>query len=309
MKTTRYLLQIFVGCLASGVTWGQVGTMPIPQADTAILDTAVEIVPAAGGAQTQYIYRYTVTNPATSNDPLYRFSVDISAPGRDFRRPTLQTMPKQGGARTRLMQEEVDLLYPFFGRQGEGVVSIGLECPSGWTGGLRKDATVVCYAANDTPLIDPGESLSGFAIYSRFPPMLRDVDVRAFWTVVVDSHDDEATIDKEAAFNVLESLRRPQRALAPTYVFPNQAEHYSLFEQDLAEMISLGWIPNATLATELSAIIDEAGELFESGQGITAKLRLWQTATSTSDVTILRRRTRRSIRVRICQIQTIESPC
>lgn len=261
---------------AAASVQAQVGTMPIPQTDTAELTTTVQVVPGvSGGPPTEYIYRYTVTNPASSSDPLYRFSVDVSAEEGDFRRPVLQTVPKQAGAATLPVQDEIDRFAPFFGLRGENVVPIGLECPSGWTGGLRTDATVVCYAANGTPLIAPDESLSGFAIHSRFPPALRDIDTRAFWTVIVDSLEtDESSIDREAAFQVIEGLKRPQRGLAPASFFPNRREHYSNFESDLAEMIGLGWIPDAALAAELTTIVDDAGELFRTGQGLDAKIRL-----------------------------------
>lgn len=245
---------------------GQTGIMPIPQIDTAQVETTVEIVKAAGGEPTQYIYRYTVTNPVTSSDGYYKFSLDISSTVFAFRSPTplslfptLQTVPKQGGTTTSPFLDEVDLFAPFInGFEGQHVVPIGLECPPGWNGGLRRNATVVCYTANDTPKIGPGESLSGFAVHSRFPPMLREVDNTAFWTVVVDDLEEDIDgIDRAAAFQVLENLRRPQIVLGPAFRLPNASEHYVLFARDLAELKSLGWIPNGTLAEELTTIVED----------------------------------------------------
>ena len=276
MNFTRSIAISSLLFVFSNVAFSQVGTMPIPDTDFALLETIVETVQGVpGGQPTEYIYRYTVTNPIASSDPIYKFSVDVSAEERDFRRPALQTVPKQGGNATLALQDEIDRFSPFFGLRGKNVVPIGLECPSGWTGGLRTDGTIVCYAANGTPLIAPGASLSGFAIHSRFPPSLREIDTRPFWTVIVDSlEEDEDGIDRDATFAVLENLKRPQRGLAPASFFPNRREHYSNFEADLAEMIALGWIPDAALATELTTIVDDAGELFRTGQGVNAKLRL-----------------------------------
>lgn len=287
MSTARLIAITGLLLISSSKALAQVGTMPIPNTDTAVLETAVEIIPSVpGGQPTEYIYRYTVTNSISSSDPIYKFSVDISAEERDFRRPVLQTVPKQGGGATLPLQDEIDRFSPFFGLRGDNVVPIGLECPSGWTGGLRTDGTIVCYAANGTPLIAPGESLSGFAIHSRFPPTLRDIDSRAFWTVVVDSlEEEEDDIDRDAAFQVLENLKRPQRGLAPASFFPNRREHYSNFEADLAEMIALGWIPDAALAGELTTIVDDAGELFRTGQGVNAKLRLNDLETAIASAT------------------------
>ena len=270
----------------AGAASAQTGVMPIPQIDTAVVATTVEIVKAVGGVPTQYIYRYTVTNPASSSNSLYKFSLDISGIGRDFRRPTLVTVPKQGGLTTRPFEEEIDFFFPFFGPNGDGVVPIGLECPPGWNGGLRKNATVVCYSSNDAPEIAPGESMSGFAVHSRFPPMLRELDNTAFWTVVVESLDDDILdVDREAAFEVLEDLRRPQRVLGPSFIFPTDRRHYTFFERDLAEMISLGWIPKVALADELTTIIDDAGELFNAAQGTAAKTRLFDVITALDNTT------------------------
>ena len=286
MKKTT-LATIVLGLLGfvSAVN-AQTGTMPIPQIDTALVETTVEIVEGVGGVPTQYIYRYTVTNPATSSNSLYKFSLDISGIGRDFRRPTLVTVPKAGGQQTRPFEEEIDFFFPFFGPNGDGVVPIGLECPPGWNGGLRKNATVVCYSSNDAPEIAPGESMSGFAVHSRFPPMLRELDNTAFWTVVVESLDDDILdIDREAAYEVLEDLRRPQTALGPSYIFPSDRRHYTFFERDLAEMIALGWIPNTMLADELVSIVDDAGELFNTAQGTAAKQRLFDVLTALENST------------------------
>ncbi|HNP65378.1 MAG TPA: Calx-beta domain-containing protein, partial [Woeseiaceae bacterium] len=250
----------------------QTGIMPIPQTDQAIVDVSVDIVPATGTQPTQYIYRYSLTNPASSTSGIYKFSVDVSGQGRSFLRPILQTVPKQGGALTRPIEEEIDLFFPFLGSQGDGVVPIGLECPSGWNGGLRKDATAVCYTANETPEIGPGETLAGFAIHSRLPPMLRNVSTAPFWTVVVDNHED--AVDREAAFDVLENLQQAQTSIGPGYIYPAERRHYTTFEKDVAEMVDMGWVPDAVLAQEIIAIVDDAGELFNSAQGSAAKLRL-----------------------------------
>ena len=72
----------------ANVAVAQVGIMPIPQIDTAEVETTVEIVKAAGGEPTQYIYRYAVTNPATSSDEYYKFGLDISAEVTDFAFPS-----------------------------------------------------------------------------------------------------------------------------------------------------------------------------------------------------------------------------
>ena len=111
MKRT-FAMAVVMGLLGQvSIAFSQTGIMSIPQIDTAQLETTVEIVEAAGGEPTQYIYRYTVTNPASSTDSLYKFSVDISGSVRDFLSPTLQTVPKQAGATTRPFEEEVDFLF------------------------------------------------------------------------------------------------------------------------------------------------------------------------------------------------------
>lgn len=258
--------------LLTSHAFGQVGIMPIPHTDEAVVDVSVDIVPANGTQPTQYIYRYSVTNPATSTDGIYKISIDVSGQGRSFLRPVLQTVPKQGGALTRPIEEEIDLFFPFLGSQGDGVVPIGLECPPGWNGGLRKDATAVCYTANDTPEIAPGQTLVGFAIHSRLPPMLRALSTAAFWTVVVDNHEDD--VDREATFEVLENLKQSQTSIGPGYIYPAERRHYTTFETDVAEMIELGWISDPALAQELVSIVDDAGELFNAAQGSAAKLRL-----------------------------------
>lgn len=283
MNKALVTLATLAALAASQNAGAQVGDMPIPEIDTAEIETTVEIVKAAGGEPTQYIYRYSVTNPATSTDEYYKFGLDISADVGDFafpsstqRLPTLQTVPKQGGATVRPFLEEADLFRPYIqGYEGQGIVPIGLECPPGWNGGVRRNATIVCYAMNDTPGIAPGETLSGFAVHSRFPPMLREVDATAFWTVVVGSLDqDIGSVDRAAAFQVLENLRRPQTTLGPGFEFPSDRAHFVLLARDLADMKALGWIPNPSLAEEITTIIEDAGELYRTGQGIAAKLRL-----------------------------------
>ncbi|MEM8683306.1 MAG: Ig-like domain-containing protein [Pseudomonadota bacterium] len=276
----KRIVTIFIGLLFGlpGVSHSQIGVMPVPQIDTADIEVSVEILPAAGQQPTEYIYRYTVTNPITSADGLYKFSIDISSNSTTLGGllPTLRTVPVRGGLATQPIAEEEQAFFPFLnGYEGRGIVPIGLECPPGWNGGLRRNATAVCYASADTPRIAPGESLSGFAVHSRLPPMLREVDTTAFWTVVVnDLEDDIEDIDREAAYQVLVGLRRPQMTIGPTFNFPREREHYIVFARDLFEMIDLGWIPNAQLAEEVSTIVQDAGDLFRTGQGSAAKLRL-----------------------------------
>lgn len=275
MKKSIASIALLSALVGNSVSQAQVGIMPVPQVDTATIETSVEIV-RVSGQPTEYIYRYSVTNPSSSTANFYKFSIDVSGVGRDFRRPMLTTVPKRAGTATRPIDEEIDFFFPFFSKFGDGVVPIGLECPPGWNGGLRKYATAVCYSANGSPEIEPGQTMSGFAIHSRFPPMLREVDNSAFWTVVVDSHTDElfTGIDQEAAYEVLDDLRQPQMTLGPTYLFPNQREHYLMFVRDFVEVKTLGWIPNLALADQLTDLIDEVGELFRTGQGTAAKLRL-----------------------------------
>jgi hypothetical protein len=282
MTTVLTMLIMFELIHQTSLAGTQTGTMPIPQIDTAEIEATVDIVKASGDEPTQYIYRYVVTNPSSSRNNLYKLSFDISRPGRDDLNPTLRTVPKQAGATTRPFEEEVEFFVSyFFGRHGDGVVSIGLECPDGWNGGLRKDGTAVCYSSNDAPEIGPGESMSGFAIHSRYPPMLREIINTAFWTVVVDSLDaGTEEIDRGAAFEVQESLRRPQLVLGPGYLLPSDEQHFAIFEHDLAEMISTGWIPNKRLADNLSAIVADASRLFHANDGAAAEKRL-------SDVTAI----------------------
>jgi len=273
---------------ATTIVFAQTGIMPIPQIDTAVIAATVEIVPAAGGQPTQYIYRYTVTNPASSSDGYYKFSLDISAKQENSGlRPTLQTFPADGGASTTSFDDELALFAEFpNGFEGQGAVPIGLECPPGWNGGLRRNATVVCYTMTDTPRIAPGTSMSGFAIHSRLPPMLREVDTTAFWTVVVDNFEGiNGEVDRAAAFQVLSDLRRPKMTIGPSFAFPRDREHYKTFVRDLVDMVSLGWIPNATLADELADIIEDAGNLFRTGQGTAAKLRLDDVVTALANAT------------------------
>ena len=275
MKKAFARLAILVWLIQSPVALTQTGIMPIPQTDAAGVKSSVDIVNATGSEPTQYIYRYTITNPASSKNSLYKFSLDISRPGRDDLHPTLRTRPVHAGAKAIPMEDEVNFFRSFFfGRLGDGVVSIGLECPPGWNGGLRKDATAVCYSSNDAPEIGPGESMSGFAIHARYPPILREIANSAFWTVIVHSlEEDGPEVDREAAYEVLEKLRQPQRTLGPGYLLPSDSQYFVLFKQGLAEIISLGWIPNTALANGLTAIVADGSELVDTNDGTAAKQR------------------------------------
>ena len=105
---TKNLLPLV--CLLPIASFAQVGTMPVPQIDTPIVDVTVEIV--TGTAPTEYIYRYSVTNPGTSSADLYKFSIDLSSNSSSlgFRRPTLQTYPVQGGLVAHPIQDEEQAL-------------------------------------------------------------------------------------------------------------------------------------------------------------------------------------------------------
>jgi len=276
MRKTLNTLAMLVLLSQSPVSIAQTGIMPIPEVDAARIESTIDVVSASGGEPTQYIYRYAIANPASSKNSLYKFSLDISRPGRDDLHPTLRTRPVHAGRKAIPMEDEVNFFRSFFfGRLGDGVVSIGLECPPGWNGGLRKDATAVCYSSNDAPEIGPGEFMSGFVIHARYPPILREIANSAFWTVVVDSlEEDGPKIDREAAYDVLEKLRQPQRTLGPGYLLPSDDRFYVLFEKGLAEMISLGWIPSSVLANELTIIVADAGELIDQRNSTAAKQRL-----------------------------------
>ena len=86
--------------------------------------------------------------------------------------------------------------------------------------------------------------------------MLRDVTVFPDWVYVAtdpaDPTGDVGDDQTARAQQIAGSLRVHTYTLGPSDVFPGSYAHWDAFRDSLAQAIALGWVSDATIATNLS---------------------------------------------------------
>lgn len=132
------------------------------------------------------------------------------------------------------------------------VLPFGITVPAGWNGMVTLDGMGGFFGPIDgmtgiSPAIKPGQTMSGLTMVSHGLPTIKNMEFAPDW--MLNMGDKEPTADQEAqAAQVAESLAFHVSVLAPSWTVAGSLAHWDQFQKDVATAVSLGWIPDATLA-------------------------------------------------------------
>ena len=260
-----------------------VGLLPVPVFESA--DVQVGVVRDESNPFVEYVYTYTIGNPATNTGEIWYFKVDISDSEESFDPPADPTLPR-GTANVNFFVYR-DSIQPLLLLPGQSVVPIGQKVPSGWLGGFGRDGFLGFASGTGTPKILPGESLSGFQIISRRVPALRRVNVIPDWVHLVESEGDATEEDRDQAVQVEENLRFTTTTLGPsTVIGQGSFEHWNKLNDDVNRMVNeLQWIV-PTLGGTLLAQLADARAALDADDGTLAKQRLQTLLNTLAQATI-----------------------
>lgn len=266
MKRALGILGHFlVGIGSFGVAQAQqVGLIPVPN----FQNVQVGVLTAFDSSTQSYSYNYTLTNPATNTGNLRAIHVDITiaAGGVEFGGSVL-SIPF--GAQSLTFDDFVSqILAPL---NPPPMVPVGMQVPSGWTGGLGVRGFALFAALDPTKVVAPGQTKSGFSLISLGPPTIRQIEFLPSWVFLVQDHDTIAPEDEQQADMVRTSLVLTAQTLGPSAVFPGSFAQWNQLRDDLNRAISLGWISDPVLAATLVAQLAAARQALDASDGTTAK--------------------------------------
>lgn len=273
------LLVIVVINLLVSSTALAVGLIPVPTLKNVTTRAKVTYDPA----KQWYRYHYSVDNPATNTGEIWNIKIDISRrfiDGSVRLNPNGLTIPL-GTATSTFTEELADYKPPLGFPLGQSVVSIGQQLPSGWDGGFGRDGYAGFSSGNDAVRITPGSSLGGFVLISPGLPTIRKMQVIPDWMLVVPNLDDVTEAEKQQAGDIERKIIFHTHTLGPAGVTNfGGFSHWNLLRDDIEKAITLGWIPDTTLAGTIRTQLAFARTALDAQDGTLAKTRL-QTLLST----------------------------
>lgn len=254
----------------------QVGLDPVPDFESAEIKATVQqqVIECPDlGTVEQYVYNYSVFNPASNTGEVWYIKVDISQPKKTDDEPCDATLPR--GRNPVLFRDYYQTFEPFLRRVGHSVVPVGQRVPPGWAGGFGVDGFLGFASATGTPNILPGQGISGLQLISRRPPVLRAAQVIADWVHLVENHDAVTDQERAQAALVEQKMRYRTVTLGPSgYPQQGSSEHWQQLHDDLNRMINdLQWIEPALGAT-LRTQLDSARAGFDTGNRPLTRQRL-----------------------------------
>ncbi|MFQ5598069.1 MAG: hypothetical protein ACE5GK_08465 [Nitrospiria bacterium] len=243
----------------------EAGLLPVPVFTTAKVAAEAVLDSVTG----RYIYRYTITNPAANTGEINYFNIDISRP------PGGITLDSDGlmiplGFITKTFDEEM----ADFEGDNVPMVPVGIQPSSGWRGSLGANGFAAFSSGASTPNILPGETLGEFQLISPGLPKIREIEIIPSWVFLVEDHDAVTPEEEQHAREIEDSLPFRSQTLGPMAVFPGSFDHWNHLRDDLNQAVSLGWIPDITLANSLVTQLASAREALDARDGTLAKTRL-----------------------------------
>lgn len=260
--------------LLDAIVQADVGLLPTPtltgvQTRAAVtLDTTAQI----------YNYNYTVTNPSSNTGQIWQIRVDATtkfprAGGVPAFDSTGLTIPY--GSSPRTFDDMVSPISPLELPVMKGyLVAFGQQVPPGWSGGLTKTGLAQFWSLDGTPNVGPGGSISGLIIQSRGLPTLTTTEAIPYWNLVLNSEDDSTPAIEQESQQIRQSIVFRARTLGPSGVTAGSFGHWEQLQDDLNQVIQLGWIPDLTLANALVNQLGSARQAAETHDGTLAKTHL-----------------------------------
>jgi len=266
------LLVIVVINLSVSSTAMAVGLIPVPTLKNVTTQASATYDPV----KQWYSYHYSVGNPATNTGEIWDIKVDIS---RRFIGGSVRLNPNglmlPMGASTVTFSKMLAVREPLTLPPGQSVVSIGQGVPAGWAGGFGTGGYAGFHTRSNVTGIVPGSSLGGFVLISPGLPTIRKMQIVPNWMLVVPNLDDVTEAEKQQAGDIERKIIFHTHTLGPAGVTNfGGFSHWNLLRDDIEKAITLGWIPDATLAGTIRTKLAFARKALDAQDGTLAKTRL-----------------------------------
>ena len=205
------------------------------------------------------VYRMAVSNDPESRGPIAIVAMDLS----DVREDAGGTSPPPSSGNFRPLN--IDALPPIEGVSPLHTVPVGPDTPEGWTAYQADNGSVRWVERLGGDLlrmggVDPGSTLTGFALRSEYLPGIREVRLAPAWHAIFDVYPD---LDGGDQYITHEDFSIAVPAALPTWKASEL--DYDLIEQQLTRSCTeLGWITNSGICNSLQVKLNEVVQALES---------------------------------------------
>lgn len=210
-----------------------------------------------------YTYIYTITNPTINTGAIDDIDIDIKKPAGSV--ALIREGLRYGYGYLRYSSEDI------FARSPVPLIPVGLSAPNNWIAGISVRSTAGWGAAEETSLIYPGSSMSGFEMNSRGLPGIRQVTLFPdFKQTPVPEATKE---DVERIKAIRKKITFTTKTIGPTAP-PADFKPIAFLDYIISlkhEAFNLGWIKNAGIEQSLDAKLDNAKKKLEQGNITAAK--------------------------------------
>lgn len=280
----RYIFITALINMAIHQTTFAVGLMPVPEFNAFIVNAKVNFDTNTNW----YSYQYSFTNPASNTGDVWHIKFDITQQGNNLWNFTGLTVPF--GTRDVNFIDMYNSRKPFALPRDVGIVPIGQTAPIGWVGGFGRDGTASFAAATGTPMIGPGSTKDGFVLISPGLPIIRQVEIKPHWVVLVDSHDDLSFEEEKTASQISKDLSLITYSIGPSgFISQGSFNHWNIVRNNINKAIDLNWIKDQTFADALLGKLQDSRTSVNNQDGRSARAFLEEALQLLNDTTLEQR--------------------
>ena len=245
--------------------------MPVPILDNPSIDVTTEY----NLTTNRFTYNYVVDNPGTSIGDVWRFKIDIVQQSTNLWNFEGLSIPF--GTKNFDFITFYNMLKPFALPKGYGITPVGQRVPLGWAGGFGRDGMVGFASKTGTPMIKPGQTVSGFSLASPGLPIIRRAVIIPHWVLLVDDHDNITPAIEKAADDVYKNIKRTVYTLGPAGIIESGSfSHWNLLRTNINKAIELKWVSDQNLVNDILFALKSARDAVNLQEGKLAKSILEQ---------------------------------
>ena len=243
--------------------------MPVPEFNTFDVNAMVSVKLSTD----RYSYQYSFSNPPTNTGSAWHIKIDITQRSDSLWNYAGLTLPF--GTKNINFIDMYNTRKPFALPPGVGIVPIGQIVPTGWVGGFGRDGTASFAASTGSPMLDPGSTKDGFVIISPGLPIIRRVEIKPHWVLLVEDHDNITFAEKETAATISNNLTFVTYTLGPSgNINKGSFDHWNLIRDNINKAVELNWIKDQAFANSLVAKLLNARTAANNQDGKLARVLL-----------------------------------
>jgi len=231
----------------------------------------------------KYLYAYQITSSPANTGVISGVNIDISTnltETLDIPDP-LPKLPKFN-----------ESIISALDAKGVRILPVEMSAPTGWYPvPFSNDATASWVDVAPTDSLGPGQSLSGFSMSAPYVPGIRTIRLNpdiSTWNLYPDADESEAVIQQQ--LELIKNLDFVGYTLGPTGIH-DLISYWNHLRDNLNKAISIGWLPDATLANQLVTELASARETFTADDGDAAVRHLQKLILTVSQASNQQRRT------------------